>query len=406
MSQQKMREENKDELNDNVKDEVSSDMSEETQIMDATDDIESEVDNSVAETTTIENLINHVEALVFSSDTPISAEKIVKQLEDIKPPIGEVRSCLETLQKHYESRGVHLVEVATGWRFQVALECAPTIVKTLEEKPTRLSRALLETLALIAYRQPITRGEIEAIRGVVVSSHMVRTLVEHEWIRVVGHKDVPGRPALFATTKTFLDDMGLSKLEELPPLSELKTLMPDEKEEPAKLLEEEAKDEEADLTPVAEVENIEDSDISTSVKFETDAEKAINEPETDEVEEPAEFEASVHTSIDIDTLEQEETALEQDLELLPEKKEKMSCNIKSALAALRESTESVNSNMTDDENIKTSDETAAVESFRNLDDFSEIILTNSSTVSNHITDEVVNKDDNADDEENNQECSA
>lgn len=173
-------------------------------------------------------LINQIEALIFSSHVPISAEKIVKQLEHIKPVIGEVRDCLYILQEHYENRGVQLVEVASGWRFQVALDCAPTIVKTLEEKPTRLSRALLETLALIAYRQPITRGEIESIRGVVVSTNMIKTLLEHEWIRVVGHKDVPGKPALYATTKIFLDDMGLKKLDELPPLSEIKALIPTE----------------------------------------------------------------------------------------------------------------------------------------------------------------------------------
>lgn len=175
-------------------------------------------------------LINQIEALIFSSHVPVSAEKIVKQLEHIKPVIGEVRDCLNTLQEHYENRGVQLVEVASGWRFQVALDCAPTIVKTLEEKPTRLSRALLETLALIAYRQPITRGEIESIRGVVVSTNMIKTLLEHEWIRVVGHKDVPGKPALYATTKIFLDDMGLKKLDELPPLSEIKALIPTDNE--------------------------------------------------------------------------------------------------------------------------------------------------------------------------------
>lgn len=175
-----------------------------------------------------DSLINQVEALIFASAVPLSIDKIMKSLDDTKPAIGEVRAAIETLKSHYENRGVHLVEVASGWRFQVALSCAPTIVKTLAEKPSRLSRALLETLALVAYRQPITRAEIEAIRGVVVSTQMVKTLLDHEWIRVVGHKDVPGKPALYATTKTFLDDMGLTKLDELPPLSEIKSMIPQE----------------------------------------------------------------------------------------------------------------------------------------------------------------------------------
>lgn len=183
-----------------------------------------------AEQTTMseDSLINQIEAVIFSSSVPLSLDKIMQALEDMKPALGEVRECLETLQQHYQQRGVNLVEVASGWRFQVSQKCAPTIIKTLVEKPSRLSRALLETLALIAYRQPITRAEIEAIRGVVVSTHMIKTLLDHEWIRVVGHKDVPGKPALYATTKIFLDDMGLKKLDELPPLSEIKALIPQE----------------------------------------------------------------------------------------------------------------------------------------------------------------------------------
>ncbi|MCS5709061.1 SMC-Scp complex subunit ScpB [Candidatus Berkiella cookevillensis] len=175
-----------------------------------------------------DSLINQVEALIFSSAVPLTVDKIMKSLDDTNATIGDVRAVIDTLKTHYEHRGIHLVEVASGWRFQVALSCAPTIVKTLAEKPSRLSRALLETLALVAYRQPITRAEIESIRGVVVSTQMVKTLLDHEWIRVVGHKDVPGKPALYATTKTFLDDMGLKKLDELPPLSEIKSMIPQE----------------------------------------------------------------------------------------------------------------------------------------------------------------------------------
>lgn len=390
-----MREEKSDEISD----EINSDMSESSEVMEEAVSVESDMDTPITEAVKIERLINQVEALVFSSAVPIPAEKIVKQLEDIKPLIGEVRACLGTLQKDYENRGVHLVEVATGWRFQVALECAPTIVKTLEEKPTRLSRALLETLALIAYRQPITRGEIESIRGVVVSSHMVRTLLEHEWVRVVGHKDVPGRPALFATTKTFLDDMGLSKLEELPPLSELKALMPDK---------------------VEAKEAVIDTEDGTKTVSEPELKPELESSEIDElaatnaIEEPVEPEVDIDGSIDIETTQ--EPVLEQSSEdalevVLPQDTQvvEQTCDIKSALAGLRKSAEAI-TDENKDNHLENVDENTGIDSFknldRNLDDFSEIILTNPSTVSNHITDEVVNKDDNSDDEENNQECSA
>jgi segregation and condensation protein B len=123
-----------------------------------------------------------------------------------------------------EGRGFELKKVASGYRLQVRQEFAPWIRRLFEEKPQRYSRALLETLALIAYRQPITRGEIEEIRGVTVSSNIIRTLSEREWVRVVGHRDVPGRPAMYATTRQFLDYFNLTGLDELPPLSEIRDL--------------------------------------------------------------------------------------------------------------------------------------------------------------------------------------
>ncbi len=124
----------------------------------------------------------------------------------------------------YQNRGVVLLEVSSGFRFQVAQSAAPWVARLWEEKPQKYSRALLETLALVAYRQPITRGEIEDIRGVSVSSQIIRTLVEREWIRVIGHRDVPGKPAMYATTRQFLDYFGLKKLDELPSLSEIRDL--------------------------------------------------------------------------------------------------------------------------------------------------------------------------------------
>ncbi len=128
------------------------------------------------------------------------------------------------LQQDYEGRGLELCEVASGFRFQVRSEFAKYMYAVKEEKPPRYSRAVLETLSIIAYKQPITRAEIEEIRGVAVSSHIVKGLLEREWVRIVGHKEVPGRPALFATTKSFLDYFNLKSLENLPPLAEIKEL--------------------------------------------------------------------------------------------------------------------------------------------------------------------------------------
>ncbi|GLQ30773.1 SMC-Scp complex subunit ScpB [Litoribrevibacter albus] len=144
--------------------------------------------------------------------------------DDVVPHHSDIRAAFQKLVKRYKARGIELKEVASGYRFQVAEQVAPYVIKQWEEKPQRYSRALLETLALIAYRQPITRGDIEDIRGVSVSSNIVRTLLEREWVRVVGHKDVPGRPALYATTSKFLDYFNLKSLTELPELSEVRDL--------------------------------------------------------------------------------------------------------------------------------------------------------------------------------------
>lgn len=136
------------------------------------------------------------------------------------PTRDEIAAAIDQLQRACEERGYELVRVAGGWRYQVRQELEPWISRLWEEKPPRYSRALLETLALIVYRQPITRAEIESIRGVAVSSHIIRTLQEREWVRVLGHKDVPGRPALYGSTRRFLDDFGLGSLDELPTLAE------------------------------------------------------------------------------------------------------------------------------------------------------------------------------------------
>ena len=166
-----------------------------------------------------------VEAALLAANQPLS----VVQLHGLFPldepaPEGSVETALADLQTACAERGVELVELASGWRFQVKADVHPWVARLWTERQTRYTRATLETLALIAYRQPITRGEIEQVRGVAVNSSIIKALEEREWIRVVGHRDVPGRPALFGTTKAFLDYFGLKRLDELPPLSELKDI--------------------------------------------------------------------------------------------------------------------------------------------------------------------------------------
>jgi len=171
------------------------------------------------------NLKNLVEALLFSADNPLTEKQLLKFFSDEeKPEMADLKAALAELEKDYEDRGIALIKVASGYRFQVKERWSPWIVKMWDEKPHKYSRALLETLALIAYRQPITRGEIEDIRGVAVSTNIIRTLEEREWVRVVGHKEVPGRPALLATTKGFLDYFGLNSLQQLPSLPEVMDL--------------------------------------------------------------------------------------------------------------------------------------------------------------------------------------
>jgi segregation and condensation protein B len=171
------------------------------------------------------NLKPVVEAIVMASESPVSLERLAKILEDEGgngPGKDALRNVLGDLMGDYAERGVELVEVASGFRFQARAAYADRVSRLWEERKPRYSRALLETLALVAYRQPITRGEIEHVRGVAVSSNIMRLLLERDWVKVVGHRDVPGRPAVYATTKEFLDYFGLKSLAELPSLAELK----------------------------------------------------------------------------------------------------------------------------------------------------------------------------------------
>ena len=171
-----------------------------------------------------------VEAALLAANQPLSVVQLHALLSnselplDEQAPEGSVETALADLQAACAERGVELVELASGWRFQVQADVHPWVARLWTERQTKYTRATLETLALIAYRQPITRGEIEQVRGVAVNSSIIKALEEREWIRVVGHRDVPGKPELLATTKTFLDYFGLKRLDELPPLSELKDL--------------------------------------------------------------------------------------------------------------------------------------------------------------------------------------
>ena len=174
---------------------------------------------------TPEQLQRIVEGALLSAGKPLSVEDFATLFDDSdRPSNDEIRAALAAIAEQCVGRGFELREVASGFRFQVVQEVAPWIARLWEEKPQRYSRALLETLALIAYRQPITRGDIEDIRGVAVASNIIKTLLERDWVRVVGHKDVPGRPALYATTRRFLDYFNLKNLDDLPTLAEIRDL--------------------------------------------------------------------------------------------------------------------------------------------------------------------------------------
>lgn len=189
-----------------------------------------------------QHLKNIVEAALLAADQPLTVDQLLALFTEAEPLLGrtpecrerkdaqeratrdEIRQALDVLRQECESRGIELKEVSSGYRFQVRQDLAPWIARLWEERTPRYSRALLETLALIAYRQPITRAEIEDIRGVAVSSNIIKTLQEREWIRVLGHREVPGRPALYGTTRDFLDFFNLKSLGDLPALAEISSL--------------------------------------------------------------------------------------------------------------------------------------------------------------------------------------
>ncbi|MBV1872556.1 MAG: SMC-Scp complex subunit ScpB [Gammaproteobacteria bacterium] len=174
-------------------------------------------------TNEVNELKNILEGALLAAGRPLSIEQLGALFEnEQRPAKSDIKQHIVSLQGDYEGRGIELAEVASGYRFQVREAYSSWVGRLWEEKPARYSRAMLETLSLVAYRQPITRGEIESIRGVAVSTHIIKSLSERSWVRIVGHRDVPGRPAMYATTREFLDYFNLKSLDELPPLADIR----------------------------------------------------------------------------------------------------------------------------------------------------------------------------------------
>lgn len=174
----------------------------------------------MAEAQTIQEMKNVLEAALLTSPEPLSLDDLIMLFES-RMERATLRMLLDELKNDWSGRTLELTQVASGWRFQARAEYAPFLARLQPERPQRYSRAMMETLAIIAYKQPATRGDIEEIRGVAVNQNVMRTLLERGWIDVVGQREVPGRPSLYGTTKTFLDDLNLRSLQELPPLQEL-----------------------------------------------------------------------------------------------------------------------------------------------------------------------------------------
>ncbi len=251
-----------------------------------------------------------VEGAILAAAQPMTVARILELFdEEVAPAKDEVLAALQDIQADNAERGFELKEVASGWRFQVREELAPWVNRLWDEKPQKYSRALLETLALIAYRQPITRGDIEEIRGVAVSSHIMKTLMERDWVKVVGHRDVPGRPSLYATTRQFLDYFNLKNLEDLPSLSEIRDL--DELNNVLNLGDEEGLGEKDDevIPDVPTVILAEESAITELEEF-VDGEEAFVDADDEtvvEIDEAVLLQTSTELSADIAQDEDENT---------------------------------------------------------------------------------------------------
>ncbi|MBX2823303.1 MAG: SMC-Scp complex subunit ScpB, partial [Gammaproteobacteria bacterium] len=239
-----------------------------------------------------EQLVKILEASLLVAGRPLNLGQIDNLFEHEaqrdKPSREAIKDALATLQQQYEGRGVELVEVASGFRIQARQEHAPFVANLFQEKTPRYSRALLETLVLIAYRQPITRGEVEDVRGVAVSTNIIKTLMEREWIRVLGHRDVPGRPAIYGTTRQFLDYFNLKRIDELPTLSEIKELDqidPDLAREMALLESTDAPTDEASVDGTDYAANVETPDVDADSPELPEVQTAEAAPVDDSAEE-------------------------------------------------------------------------------------------------------------------------
>ncbi len=210
----------------------------------------------------ISKLKNILEAILLAADRALTVVQFeaLFELDEERPTRDEIRQALHEMADDYVSRGYELKQVASGFRLQVKQEYATWVGRLWEEKPARYTRALLETMALIAYRQPLTRGEIEEVRGVSVSSNIVKTLLERNWIKVLGHKDVPGKPTLYGTTKGFLDYFNLKSLDQLPTLAEIKDL---ESINPELALDEDSAESNAEDSSEADTDPSDDNDNDT-----------------------------------------------------------------------------------------------------------------------------------------------
>lgn len=227
-------------------------------------------------------LKNILEAILLAADRTLTVAhlEILFELDEERPTRDEIRQALHEMAEDYETRGYELKQVASGFRLQVRQEYATWVGRLWEERPARYTRALLETMALIAYRQPITRGEIEEVRGVSVSSNIIKTLLERDWIKILGHKDVPGKPTLYGTTKEFLDYFNLKTLDQLPTLAEIKDL---DSLHPELKLDDEVSDEsDAENT---DTENLSPANVSVDASIDdnsddNDAESSIDDKAT------------------------------------------------------------------------------------------------------------------------------
>ena len=270
----------------------------------------------------ITKLKNILEAILLAADRTLTVVQFeaLFELDEERPTRDEIRKALHEMSDDYVSRGYELKQVASGFRLQVKQEYATWVGRLWEEKPARYTRALLETMALIAYRQPLTRGEIEEVRGVSVSSNIVKTLLERNWIKVLGHKDVPGKPTLYGTTKEFLDYFNLKSLDQLPTLAEIKDL---DSINPELALDEDSAEKTTDDSSEASTEPSDDNGNDIDAESLADTENGLNEEDAVEeshidevveqpvVEQQVAEESATDTSVSLDENSEQHEATEK-----------------------------------------------------------------------------------------------